>query len=1283
MMLLVTMLTMTAQTAWAQGYNYIDANGTTHNTATDGITVTEINSSNMPTTLNDGWYVVTEDVTYTNTIYIDGDATIILANGKTMNVGTSEAPISDSGIYYTSDNSALTIYGQSLNDATAGTLNIYVTGTNHFCIWIYKSYTQHSGNVYASGSWVAISTHTSFTMNGGKLEAISSDFKAVSAYDDISINGGTVIANGKEYGLETDLDITINGGTVIANGAVSGIETEGNITINGGQVTATGTGTGTTRGIDADGTITLGWTRATDFIKASSYSGSTVKVANGQTFLTDDEPAQQVSGIISDMSLINGKKLSPDLSSAISVSSDGNTYIINNAAGWNMFCDMLADNARGFFTGKTVMLGNNITVTRMAGGQPFTGTFDGDSHTLTLNYGTAGAPVNEQFVAPFVDTSADGDHQPVFRNLTIDGNIYDNYSGSEAHNVGGLIGHLYGDVTIEHCTSNLTITSVGGAGGFVGLCEHTAMFTDCVSSAVITSPGGNNSGFVSWSRASGHAISFEGCVFNGKLLQQNGEGSSNGCFIGWTGSNKTVTITNCLCAPAATTSGETMATYNSATFARGWNATTTATNNYYTQAFGGTQGKQARSITAGEYVTVGHAGDATEYTVSGIKAYRATDANGDSDPFIAGITYNNKVYAGEDDEVSLELSNTPPTGYVFNYYTVSLDEAWLNEDGDNYTLTMPDADVTVGADFSIQPTTETKELAAGWNWFSTNCEITLDNLKAVLVEALPGTNITIRSKTQSTTYNGGRWTRFLSLNVAQMYMIQVNADCEITLEGLPIDPAEHPVTIAEGDNWIGFPFAQSMSVANAFEGFAEEGDVIISQTASACYSNGTWKGTLKNLEPGQGYIYKSAASEDRTFAYPTGGAADSGANDSFNGESHWEDFNYHDFMYNRPFVAAIKIDGQYVTAADYSSGDMEVAAFVYGECRGNRFTLTNRYVENGGEQYPVMGGMPVYYDNNGSEEVTFQLYANGIEYTDCEMLYDGDPLPIFTGEDHVEGWMDPEKPIILSFTTPAVDLVLSDTGANAEAIEQNNNRRANVTLQGRTLWKDGDWNTLCLPFAMSAEQIAASPLADADIRALSSASLSDDGVLTLNFTPATGDGAVTSITAGQPYIVKWAGSEDQYVENPVFTDVTVSSTAPTPITSSDQKVQFLGTYSPAPIDNGNKACLFLGAANTLYWPNVDNYQVGAFRAYFKVDLGYGLGVYPQKITNTGDGSGPVYGFVRTFVLNFGDEQTTRIVDNKRETITNNQWYTLDGRKLDGKPAKKGVYINNGKKVVVK
>ena len=29
------------------------------------------------------------------------------------------------------------------------------------------------------------------------------------------------------------------------------------------------------------------------------------------------------------------------------------------------------------------------------------------------------------------------------------------------------------------------------------------------------------------------------------------------------------------------------------------------------------------------------------------------------------------------------------------------------------------------------------------------------------------------------------------------------------------------------------------------------------------------------------------------------------------------------------------------------------------------------------------------------------------------------------------------------------------------------------------------------------------------------------------------------------------------------------------------------------------------------------------------------------------------------------------------------WYTLDGRKLEGRPTRKGLYVKNGKKIVVR
>ena len=55
------------------------------------------------------------------------------------------------------------------------------------------------------------------------------------------------------------------------------------------------------------------------------------------------------------------------------------------------------------------------------------------------------------------------------------------------------------------------------------------------------------------------------------------------------------------------------------------------------------------------------------------------------------------------------------------------------------------------------------------------------------------------------------------------------------------------------------------------------------------------------------------------------------------------------------------------------------------------------------------------------------------------------------------------------------------------------------------------------------------------------------------------------------------------------------------------------------------------------------------------------------------------------MLSIVDGETTSLVSmhNSQCIMHNDGWYTLDGRKLDGKPTQKGIYINGGRKVVVK
>ena len=170
------------------------------------------------------------------------------------------------------------------------------------------------------------------------------------------------------------------------------------------------------------------------------------------------------------------------------------------------------------------------------------------------------------------------------------------------------------------------------------------------------------------------------------------------------------------------------------------------------------------------------------------------------------------------------------------------------------------------------------------------------------------------------------------------------------------------------------------------------------------------------------------------------------------------------------------------------------------------------------------------------------------------------------------------------------DLGLSDNTDNGSAISEYNGATVDVTLTGCTFYKDGAWNTICLPFNLT---LAGSPLDGAVARPLTGASISGS---TLNLT--FGD-AVTELKAGTPYIIKWASGEN--VVNPVFNGVTIDATDRSFDNGAkgDERVRFIGVYKSIAFDGEDKSVLLLGGGNTLYQP-ISGAGVGALRAYFKI-----------------------------------------------------------------------------------
>lgn len=199
-----------------------------------------------------------------------------------------------------------------------------------------------------------------------------------------------------------------------------------------------------------------------------------------------------------------------------------------------------------------------------------------------------------------------------------------------------------------------------------------------------------------------------------------------------------------------------------------------------------------------------------------------------------------------------------------------------------------------------------------------------------------------------------------------------------------------------------------------------------------------------------------------------------------------------------------------------------------------------------------------------------------------------------------------------------------------------------------------------------------SPIAGAKVMTLESSDFQNStGTLTLNFED------VTEIEAGKPYIVKWEKPINGDLVNPVFMDVTVSD-ALQPVET--EYTTLTGSFVPVNLEADDRESLYLGADNTLYYPS-ESVTVNSFRAYFKL-----IGL------TAGDPSG---NGVNVISLSF-DGETTSIhdipwpmvndqwsTDNGQWSMDNGQWFTLDGRKLSGKPTIRGVYIVNGKKVFVK
>ena len=213
---------------------------------------------------------------------------------------------------------------------------------------------------------------------------------------------------------------------------------------------------------------------------------------------------------------------------------------------------------------------------------------------------------------------------------------------------------------------------------------------------------------------------------------------------------------------------------------------------------------------------------------------------------------------------------------------------------------------------------------------------------------------------------------------------------------------------------------------------------------------------------------------------------------------------------------------------------------------------------------------------------------------------------------------------------------------------------ANVTLQ-RTLSKDY-WNTFCVPFALDAEQVAQYFGEGTQLRTYEG-NCNDDIVYFAT---------VDNIEAGKPYIMKPGNA---VVQNPTFEGVSMVATGldekGNPQAVGDAStVQMKGIYNQIELKT-DMTELFLGDNDLFYYPldDIDARTIGGLRAYFIVPQGTDI----KKLRANLDGTPTSLDTI------FDTEESNAPVYNLQGQCVGNSLRAL----------KSGIYIQNGKKVVVK
>ena len=258
-------------------------------------------------------------------------------------------------------------------------------------------------------------------------------------------------------------------------------------------------------------------------------------------------------------------------------------------------------------------------------------------------------------------------------------------------------------------------------------------------------------------------------------------------------------------------------------------------------------------------------------------------------------------------------------------------------------------------------------------------------------------------------------------------------------------------------------------------------------------------------------------------------------------------------------------------------------------------------------------------------------------------------------------------PADMSFSIVVGDrVILDETSTTAPAAADGVN-----VLVKRTIAAN-EWGTICLPFAMTNEQVTAAFGSDVQLcnftgHDYEEASNGDITSITMHFEPVL----PAVIEANHPYLIKVSNPVTQFeVENVNIAPEDEPCVEYDNGKSGNRRVVFSGFYGTYQAQTVvPEFALFLSGGNFYYSKGLT--KMKGYRAYFETQ---------EILTKVENGSA---GAKIGLVINDGETTSLNEELRMKSEEFGEGWYSIDGMKLNGEPKKKGIYIKDGRKVVVK